>query len=641
MQITYQKKKIRRTLLQQTEGVPSLESAINVQNRSDVKLSEDEGLFIGYGFRRNAYPYENQNRYSELVEGEIDTIVIENDCLSAEFLPGYGGRLWSLTDKESGRNLLYTNDVISHRNMAIRNAWFSGGVEWNIGSVGHTYLTNEAMYVSEVTDESGKKYIRMYEFERLRGVAYQMDFWLEGEQLLCRFRIDNRNTEMIPMYWWSNIAVYEHQGGRVIAPADEAYKSGDVGYITKVSYPLDKGNDMSFYNKIPVAVDYFFDIKQSEKKFIANVDSDGFGLLQCSSERLAGRKLFSWGHTQGARNWQDYLTDKAGDYIEIQAGLAKTQYECIPMPPFTAWEWIESYSKVEIESEMVKGDYKVAVNAVKNEVDILFNELDLDALVTETKAMAKSNGKLIMKGSGAGPLEKLVSPDILPEHLDFDEKLIDESWAYFMTYGYFPDGDDTLIPTHFPTGEKIMHLLEQSSKNKGKKQSLVWYYLGIIYYDKEMYEQAYTALNNSIELDENAFTYHGLAYTSHRLCKSDVNDLICKSIKLMPHNYSLVESMVKLLLDREAYADVLELKPLIDESIINDRLKMYFSMAYLSTGNIDEAEKLLYTNGGLTIQDMREGELSLSSLWHDIQKAKKIENICYENMPKDFDFRML
>ena len=37
---------------------------------------------------------------------------------------------------------------------------------------------------------------------------------------------------------------------------------------------------------------YFYDIKESENKFIANVDPNGFGLLQFSGNRLKGRKLF-------------------------------------------------------------------------------------------------------------------------------------------------------------------------------------------------------------------------------------------------------------------------------------------------------------------------------------------------------------
>ena len=58
--------------------------------------------------------------------------VLENDHLRATFLLELGGRLWSLLHKPTGRELLSVNPVFQPANLAIRNAWFSGGVEWNI-----------------------------------------------------------------------------------------------------------------------------------------------------------------------------------------------------------------------------------------------------------------------------------------------------------------------------------------------------------------------------------------------------------------------------------------------------------------------------------------------------------------------------
>ena len=45
--------------------------------------------------------------------------------------------MWSLYDKVNQKELLYVNDVIRPSNLAVRNAWVSGGVEWNIGVIGH------------------------------------------------------------------------------------------------------------------------------------------------------------------------------------------------------------------------------------------------------------------------------------------------------------------------------------------------------------------------------------------------------------------------------------------------------------------------------------------------------------------------
>lgn len=60
--------------------------------------------------------------------------------------------------------------------------------------------------------------------------------------------------------------------------------------IKKSSIPYDNGIDVSYPENISNTIDYFYDIFQNEDKFIANVDKDGYGLLQFSSNNLKGRK---------------------------------------------------------------------------------------------------------------------------------------------------------------------------------------------------------------------------------------------------------------------------------------------------------------------------------------------------------------
>ena len=141
---------------------------------------EKDEIYEAYGRKATVYPYRQQNGYTrKLSEQKVRTAVLENDWLKAVFLPEYGGRLWKLWDKEAERDLLYTNDVLRFSNLAVRNAWFSGGVEWNIGVIGHTPLTAEPLYTAQTETEKGEPVLRMYEYERIRGVVYQMDFWLE------------------------------------------------------------------------------------------------------------------------------------------------------------------------------------------------------------------------------------------------------------------------------------------------------------------------------------------------------------------------------------------------------------------------------------------------------------------------------
>ena len=181
-ELRFEKIKIIGAELGEESCVPDLLGEHILQNSLKFRLDEKDEIYEGYGRRKNAYPYRQYNNYTrEVKERVCEAAVLENRFLKAVFLPEYGGRLWELWDKKTEKNLLYTNDVIRFSNLAVRNAWFSGGVEWNIGVIGHTPYTTDPLYTAVTKTESGAPVLRMYEYERIRKVPYQMDFWLDEE----------------------------------------------------------------------------------------------------------------------------------------------------------------------------------------------------------------------------------------------------------------------------------------------------------------------------------------------------------------------------------------------------------------------------------------------------------------------------
>ncbi len=104
----------------------------NTNVRVDTAVPEEDRRYLGWksGFR--VMPYRLQDAYSaELRPTEFKVVILENEHLTATVLPAMGGRLLSLYDKGAGRELLERNSVLRLGNLALRNAWFSGGVEWN------------------------------------------------------------------------------------------------------------------------------------------------------------------------------------------------------------------------------------------------------------------------------------------------------------------------------------------------------------------------------------------------------------------------------------------------------------------------------------------------------------------------------
>lgn len=636
--LAFGKKVMRVAPLGKASPLPDLAGEHILQNDLEFRLGEEEEIYEGYGKCENAYPYRQYNAYTrDLRETEIVIAVLENDYLKAVFLPEFGGRLWELWDKETGENLLYTNDVIRYSNLAVRNAWFSGGVEWNMGVIGHTPLTTEQLYVAQLEDEAGNPVLRMYEYERIRGAVYQMDFWLEEESryLYGRMRIVNESREVIPMYWWSNIAVPEYENGHIIVPADEAFTYAD-GAVFKVDIPMVGGVDVTAYGNIPQSVDYFFDIPQEAPKYIANINQEGYGLLQASTKRLRSRKLFSWGHCQGSAHWQHFLTENQGPYVEIQAGLGKTQYGCLPMAPHTAWEWVEQYGPVHVNPKILQEDHQKRVSYMTKKILAEHVEEQLEKKKNDTKKLAKTKARLLMEGSGFGAIR----PEIRgTEHLEFiihEESLL--RWQHFIKTGKLEKKKALDEPGDFCVTKENLYLLENAVNNSEAENWYAWYLLGIGYFLKKEFEKAGTAFISSWELEENPWAAHGAAAVY--ICEKEFSEASLwagRGIAMKKDQLSYVKEGFKQLQTCGAYEKICSIYKELPVSVQKDgRIRLYYIRALHELGENQEACMLLEENGGLVVADIREGENTLACLWEELNEATTGQK---DHIPYRYDFK--
>lgn len=532
-------------------------------------------------------------------------------------MPEYGGRLWELWDKETGTNLLYTNDVLRFSNLAIRNAWFSGGVEWNIGIIGHTPYTTAPLYTAVTETQTGAPVLRMYEYERIRKVPYQMDFWLEEEDrvLNCRMRIVNESAEVIPMYWWSNMAVPEYEDGRIVVPAEKAFTHAD-GIVVKVDIPIVNGIDITDYKKIPKSVDYFFHIEEKEPKYIANLNKEGYGLLHTSTQRLKNRKLFSWGNQRASDHWQEFLTDQAGRYIEIQAGLGKTQYGCIPMAPHTAWEWLEQYGPVTLPG--VPQSHQEREKQLTGLLEASGNWECMESKLRETSAMAKTKARLVMAGSGYGAFKK---PGKWSEHLEFvltSDSL--KQWKNFFETGILHRPPVNEAPDEFLIDSENLEFLVSTLESGNKENWYAYYQAGIGCFSEEDYKNAEKFLRKSWELEANPWACHGLAC----LCLVTERDpeaakWMLEGLKMEHENISYLKESFKILYLSKAYEEIVEFYEKQSKEMQEvGKLKFYYISALHQLGEDRKAFEKMEEDGGLVMDDIREGEESISQLWSEL-----------------------
>ncbi|MEG1491437.1 MAG: DUF5107 domain-containing protein [Oscillospiraceae bacterium] len=621
-------------------------------------LGEDEELFINYGNIAHGLPYKNLDTYDHSEEiREFKVFVLENDYLKATFVPSLGGRMWSLFDKKAQKDLIINNPIFRPCNLSSRNAWFSGGVEWNCGVRGHSALTCDRIFAAKYIMADGTPALRMYDFERIRGITFQMDFFLKDDSpfLYARMRLVNASDKVTPIYWWSTIAVRQEEGTRVIVPASETYVNQGTLPVYKESIPIINGFDNSYPSKHKVATDLFFKIPENSRKYEAYVGKDGNGFIHASTRRLKGRKLFVWGTSQGGENWQKFLTNKEGEkqpYCEIQAGLAYTQNESLPFPPNSAWEWLEAYGAVSLPAEKVHGDYEDGRTCVTAWIDKALPEATLDEMLSSTKKDAVRPVEAISKGHGWGALDNEIKlacgKNMISPHLDFG--VIDEEqrvWERFLNNGYLDEPDPKAAPSSYIIQDEWFELLKKTISYADSKNWYAWYNLGICYYAREDYEKAKEAFEKSLELQTSTWAYHGLANTYLALQENRKGALnMAKAFSLNSGNLPMAKDAMRFAYNVQAFDLILSMYSNLSEEHKKDALvRSYYAYALAHSGKLLEAKEILDSDGGLIIVDRREGDDATAEeymfILSELNKQKGVEAGEDElEVPAVLDYRM-
>ena len=628
---------------------------VNSYIRASITVSDtipkEDAKHIGKGMIPTLLPYRICDGYdrSRAVRN-FKGAILENEYIKAVFLPELGGRLWSLFDKVENRELLYKNDVFQPANLALRNAWFSGGVEWNVGIKGHNPLTCSPMFCQTVYNTKGQPVLRMFEYERIREVAYVIEATLDGKALCMNISIENKKDSDVYMYWWSNIAVPETLKTRVLVPADKtfycAYSDG-VYVINKTTMPNVEGKDITYASNSSRSRDFFFDIADDRDKWIATADEEGKGLLQCSTANLIGRKLFVWGQHEGGRHWNNWLSDKAGPYVEIQAGLLKTQLEHFVMDKNSTINWQERYSAFSIEPEIAHGEFFSAVERAQREIDINAINSTKDLFEIERE------GEFVMFGSGWGALENKLRGKLISDICSFPEESItyeQQEWLDLIGGKGLAERDVKEPTRSYVVGEKWLKLMQENASDN-------WYYynhLGIMHYAKGDFDKAEECFTKSFEKTPNAWAYRNLAQIKKNIKQeyAFASALMKKAVHLNSEYTPLIIEYAYALMSAGEYSEFVNFYGTLPKAQQqNGRLKMLFGACLSKVGDVENAMKVITKD--LIVDDIKEGEYSLSAIWTEIyaQKLAKELGVSAESLtaeqvlekyplPIELDFRM-
>ena len=298
-------------------------------NAQTAKISEEQIEFKTYPFSdpnpvpeiNRMYPYFYFHGYTNhAIQQKWKMVVLENEFIKVYVCPDIGGKIWGAIEKSTGKEFLYFNQVVKFRDVAMRGAWTSGGLEYNFGDIGHIptcatpvdYITKEnadgsvSCIVGALDLPSGTKWNVEIKVSPGKAFFETKASWFNNTELPCTY------------YHWMNAAAKSGDDLEFIYPGKNWIGHGEeIG-----NWTLDNNRTINWYKNNNFGSYKSYHVVNSYADYFGGYwhDEDfGFGHYGDFDEK-PGKKLWIWGLAPEGMIWEDLLTDTDGQYIEFQAG---------------------------------------------------------------------------------------------------------------------------------------------------------------------------------------------------------------------------------------------------------------------------------------------------------------------------------
>jgi len=332
--------------------------AITGQNRNPVFRSQ-------YGVA-HIYPYTLLDEIAHTAsEITYNTLELENRYLRVTVLPDLGGRVYSVYDKISEREVFYKNEVVKFSPLAIRGAFFSGGVEFSF-PVAHAPTTADPVNWDLHQNEDGSASISFGGLEHMSGLRWMITLSLFPGRCALAQDVLLYNPTSIPgrYHYWTNASVVADKQLEFIYPLRRARSYEYAGTASWPSARLDlilkdpglpgmEGVPMWPAERMHERVNFRWqkNMLAQVSIFGRDVDWDFFGAWRHSVDHgyahyakardVAGMKLWSWGNSPVGVVNQTALTDDNSEYAETQCGAMETQLDFDLLAPGKTRAWRE------------------------------------------------------------------------------------------------------------------------------------------------------------------------------------------------------------------------------------------------------------------------------------------------------------
>ena len=316
-------------------------------------------------FRFDGFTNRSEIRNWKMVE-------LENDYIKLAVMPEMGGKVWEAIEKSQHYPFVFSTHVVKFRDISLRGAWTTGGLEFNFGDIGHatTASTPVDYYTRTNADGSVSCFIGATE-------------WASETTWRVEIRLDPDKAYFTTRSWWYNDTPVEQEFYHWINAGFKA--EGNLEFIFPGTHhvghggefdtwPVDSaGRNISFYERNNFGSYKSYHIEGRPSNFYGGYwhnDDMGFGRYSPYYEKL-GRKIWILGLSQEATRWENLLGDHDGLNVELQSGRLFTQasrgseltpFKHVGFAPYAADAWSDAWFPVKQTRGMTNASLRGALN---------------------------------------------------------------------------------------------------------------------------------------------------------------------------------------------------------------------------------------------------------------------------------------
>lgn len=305
----------------------------------DAVITEESRTFKTYPFgdpdpvprMGRIYPYFQFDGYSHTGQNkEWKIIRMENPYIEVHITPEIGGKVWGAVEKSTGKAFIYYNKVVKFRDIAMRGAWTSGGIEYNFGAIGHTPSCATPVDYLYRKNKDGSVSCILGGIDLPSRTQWRVQVRLPKDKAYFETECSWYNPTSLHQsyYHWMNAAADASEDLQFHYPG--AYYIGHDGSRHQWPSFVDnmKKRTISNYKENNFGSHKSYHVMALYTEYFGGYFEDsqfGFGNWSLYDDK-PGKKLWLWALSRQGAIWKDLLTDEGNNqYIEFQSGRLLNQ----------------------------------------------------------------------------------------------------------------------------------------------------------------------------------------------------------------------------------------------------------------------------------------------------------------------------